>query len=128
MKKTATILVTLTVLALVAAMPAVAEGAGGAPNAAGTRLEPSQPATVVKATGVLRRSITTHQYGTHQIFDTRTGRLYALQSSRYPALLDRHVGRRVTVYGTRVLRVPKDFGPPLLDVFGVVPLARSSSA
>lgn len=128
MKKTATILITLTFLALAAAMPAAAKEAGSAPNAAGTRLEPSQPTTVVKATGVVRRTINFLPYANYQIYDERTGRPYALMSSRYPALLERHLGKRVTVCGTRVLRFPKDFGPPLLDVFRVVPLARSSSA
>ena len=128
MKKTATILITLTLLALVAAMPAAAKEAGNAPGATGTRLEPSQPTTVVKATGVVRRSINVLPYANYRIYDTRTGRLYALVSSRYPALLERRVGKKVTVYGTRVLRFPRDVGPPLLDVFRVVPLAQSSFA
>ena len=128
MKRTTTILATLTILALAAAMPAAAKEAGGAPGATGTRLDPSQPITVVKATGVVRRTVNVLPHADYRIYDARAGRLYALTSSRYPALLERHVGSRVTVYGTRVLRIPKDFGPPLLDVFRVVPLARSSSA
>ncbi len=127
MKKTATILTTLTLLALVAATPAAAREANNAPGSTGTRLEPSQPISVVKATGVIRQGINVLPYVNYRIYDTRTGRHYALVSSGYPALLHRHVGERVTVYGTRVLRVPKDLGPPLLDVFRVVPLSKSSA-
>ncbi len=80
----------------------------------------------VRVVGVLKKQgITSHMYGSHTIRDAGTGRLCALRSS-YPKLLDRYVGRRVVVYGTRVPNFPIDFGPPLLDVYAVSPALRSS--
>lgn len=128
MKRVATMLTTLTALVLVFAIPAAAGGTDRAPSGTEARLEPSQPATVIRATGVLRRGMTVYPYVTHRIFDVRAKRPYALTSTRSPALLERYVGKRVTVYGTRVLTFPRGFGPPLLDVFRIVPLAKSSSA
>ena len=127
MNRTATILITLTALSLMAAMPAVATEKGSAPSAAQTRAEPLRSVSVVKATGVVRRSINVYPYVSYRLFDPRAGRLYALVSFGSPFLLERHVGERVTVYGTRVPGYPRGSGPPLLDVFRVVPLKEASS-
>ena len=103
---------------------------GAEPDRAGTRVDPHPPAAaVVKATGVLRRGFNVvHPYVPYRILDARTGRLYALTSIRHRVPLERHVGERVTVYGTRVPGYPVHPRFPLLDVFRVVPLAKPSSA
>ena len=125
--KTIMSLATLPILVIALTVPAAARESHGGQSVE-TRADTPQLATVIKATGVLqRRGIATYQYGTHRMIDTSSKRLYALKSSRYPALLDRYVEKRVAVYGTRVPGFPGDFGPPLLDVFRVVPLQTPSS-
>lgn len=125
MKKTATVLATLTMVVLLTGMPVAARETGA--SSAEARIEPSQSVAVVKATGVIRRSTSIYPYVSYRIFDTRDRRLYALVSFGSPYLLERHVGERVTVYGTRVYGYPRGSGPPALDVFRVVPTGKASA-
>jgi hypothetical protein len=66
--------------------------------------------------------ITSYMYGTHAITDEASGTRYALRSEE-EGLLDRYVGRRVTVSGTPVpgYEGGLEGGPPLLSVTSVEP-------
>ena len=69
-----------------------------------------------RAEGVIRpQGLSTYMYGTHVLVDAQERTRYALRSAD-AALLDRHVGQRVRVLGTRVPGYPVDGGPVLLDV------------
>lgn len=72
----------------------------------------------VAATGTLleKAEATSYMYGSHVITDEATGVHYALESEDVD--LDAWVDQRVTVHGTLI---PGAEGPPLLDVYQVVP-------
>ena len=77
-----------------------------------------QSAAGVEFRGLLeKRGITTYQYGTHVISDTK--KTYALRSEL--VVLDAYVGKTVTVKGVKIPGYPVDGGPEFLEVSEVQP-------
>ena len=56
--------------------------------------------------------VTSYMYGTHTI--NENGKTYALQSTTIN--LDRYIGKKVTVKGTKMNDYPVDGGPEFIDV------------
>lgn len=116
--KVPTLMAMVTLLALLAAMPVVAQTQDALQYRDEVRASKPE-GQLVKVTGVLeKQGITGYQYGSHMITVQRSKRVYALYGGR-GINLNRYVSRRVTVVGKRVRGYPIDFSPPLLKVIRV---------